>query len=402
MRYQVFRVDEAMTHNSDLFKNTIYQYFRSWERHDIDIVKGIFTSTFCYEIDGKGKITTFHDLEKYWRRNKDRQRRVRTDHSILPCYEQGKARVLFTAVFSDSEDNDYVVVTGLIVFTFNAEGYIENLWERYFKYNYSRYVTFWLFYHHYLRPAYRGIRCIFSTLLTTVSWLVYGVIAVLTVASLLLYFGAFLSPDIFEDIAGTTFRFLSSDVPNNYVELFMSMNNATLGFCSIMLTIFSAFSFYYNKRKKRPDLVEHPIAGEADALQILYKYYARAEYVIVFSGDFSFLSKAGQLNNRVLELVESKKILMVSFNDQATVESAIAVNDSGRNIVQNANFHYVMKYNSKVDKKFSVLRVGGRQYLLYRYTTDDDRNFIYVIKDINESRYSIDIISALAGTFEEA
>ena len=114
-------------------KEIVKKYFYAWKYHDSNLIRNIFDVNASYIIENKKtEMRNINDIISYWERNKKRQIKLQVRWKIIGV-KRNQILTNFDAYFYNKEIKQYNSVRGVISFSFNKEGRIIELSERYRK-----------------------------------------------------------------------------------------------------------------------------------------------------------------------------------------------------------------------------------------------------------------------------
>lgn len=104
-------------------------YFKAWQEYDLYLLHEVFSEDAKYVIENKN--TSYEGIEaicQYWVRNKKRQKGL-----TLAWHTDLDFSTVFKARFWDCEESEDQEIIGKINFSFDAQGKIVELREKYYK-----------------------------------------------------------------------------------------------------------------------------------------------------------------------------------------------------------------------------------------------------------------------------
>lgn len=129
-----------------------------------------------------------------------------------------------------------------------------------------------------------------------------------------------------------------------------------------------------------------------DDLLIMLRYYKKAEHLTIFAGDYDWLEKNTELKTTILSLAARNKLKLVSHKTETSVESSM----------QPITFSSLKKhftFDSKFNKKCSVIKASQENVLLYKFDTSirvGGAKQIYVIHEVDDTKYLLKVIEKFA------
>ena len=146
-------------------------------------------------------------------------------------------------------------------------------------------------------------------------------------------------------------------------SLFAPLQNAILVIVSTWFALLPVLVLAkWRMRARRREVVRAmPVRdGNGDDLEIMRRYYKGAEEIIVFSGDFSWITESDPLQAEIRRLAKSEKIKLISYKTAAQVESAMG------NPPLFGELKACFAFQSPARVKCSLVSYTGGRVFLYR------------------------------------
>lgn len=151
-------------------------------------------------------------------------------------------------------------------------------------------------------------------------------------------------------------------------------------------------------QKAAQSLTMFPVATEgSDDVEIMMKWFADAERVVVHAGDFDWLgtqSKVSALRDLLTKLAHERKLLLFSHKTEEAVKRAMGEHHDA--------FKDVFAYNDKRKIKCSMASYGAHGPFVFLYRTKiasatGVANHVCVLRTGNDSRPLLEALSTLCG-----
>lgn len=207
---------------------------------------------------------------------------------------------------------------------------------------------------------------------------------------------------IFKDTTDWILTLLGFDIDNltnnKYVSILGMISSVVAVLVTLWFSVITTIKYFRQKhelRKKSLIKKEYIHEDGKDDLEVMYNYYKKADEVIVFSGDFSWLDKHEKLKEIILLLVYERKITFVSYKSEEFVERSIS------NIKLYEEIKCRFKFDSDLKIKCSLVKAN--QGIVFLSKVDNtieggDKN-IFVISGRNDGRDLLNTISAFCNPF---
>lgn len=138
-----------------------------------------------------------------------------------------------------------------------------------------------------------------------------------------------------------------------------------LGFLLSLLLLIGSFWLSVRTLRRNPyrQIFRSRLIGknESDALEYMAKYYQKANRIIAFSGDYSFIFENTLLRETVHQLAKSGNIVLFSYKSEEQVNNAF----SGHQELF-ADLLPFFRFNSEIKQKSSFIERNGPKIFLYR------------------------------------
>jgi hypothetical protein len=175
--------------------------------------------------------------------------------------------------------------------------------------------------------------------------------------------------------------------PDAYLGALNQIGNALSIIFAVVVTalplgVFAAKLFTRPTERDRSPLREQKTPTKKEEYAILEQYYRGAERIVVYAGDFSWLSEDSILRQHVGRLAPAGRIQLVSSKTQEQVKCAIGVKLYG-------DLFRHFKFNFEKDIRCSLITYpGGGRAFLYRYNNQEDGSFyICSVREFSSSSY---------------
>lgn len=203
---------------------------------------------------------------------------------------------------------------------------------------------------------------------------------------------------IFTKVSNLVLSSLAIPTSEITAEKYRSLASTITGVIAVLVTLWFAVvttvKHMYGKieQKRRSPIKEKPVYRDGeDDLDIMHEYYRGASNVIVFSGDFSWISSSQKLKKEISRLSEEKKISFISYKSEKNVEKSITDKEMYRKIKD------LMQFDSKFKIKCSL--VQGIQSSAFLYKVDETsvggNKKICIISGTGDARYLLSALSSL-------
>lgn len=183
-------------------------------------------------------------------------------------------------------------------------------------------------------------------------------------------------------------------------QQYLSSLSVLTGAFAVLVTLWfsltTAVNFIKYKRKleKRSIIRKRLVIQDGtDDLKIMHEYYKKADFVVVFSGDFSWLNQNQKLWESIRRLASARKISLVSYKDESHVEDMAG--DAYREL--KPFFHFAPQKKLKC----SLVKINQNLYFLYKVdeTIDGSNINICVLTSRAEANYLLETLSNLCGEY---
>ncbi len=177
-------------------------------------------------------------------------------------------------------------------------------------------------------------------------------------------------------------------------------STVVVNFLAVSLSIFAAMlpaSFYLItraslKRQLANILAENPftthhIKSDKDDFEVMSKYYAGAQRITVYAGDFDWLKNNEKINKNIIRLISEGRINLVSSKTATEVREAV-----GSELFDLAKKHLYFQNSS--DMRGSIIEYEGNvRTFIYRYKEPRNEDiFICAVRDFGQGRFLLDQI----------
>jgi hypothetical protein len=186
---------------------------------------------------------------------------------------------------------------------------------------------------------------------------------------------------------------------DDYEKILVFNFHALLLLTSVYTSIFAfiAYARYRRNLKRNQSLQSFSINNDDhEDLKIMLQYYKGADYVTVYSGDFSWLKDNVELQKVVLNLAASSKIKLCSSKSRAIVEGKI-----GPNILTELEKNHLITFekDNKSNIRCSLVEYSGEHIFLYKIKTAHPPNglkyTLCILSEKNDSKYLLKTIVSL-------
>lgn len=178
--------------------------------------------------------------------------------------------------------------------------------------------------------------------------------------------------------------------------------SVVIGAVGVVVTVYFALTAFISILKSRRDLEKRSLIrsrrvftdGVEDVDEML-RFYERAEWVVVFAGDFSWLNPASALLSSVQRLASAGKITLVSYKSEETVRQSIES-------TVYAELAHCFRFEPDRKLKCSLVRVGHRNVLLYlvdAVADDIDYKQVCTVDGRDNARYLMETMENLCRPF---
>lgn len=197
------------------------------------------------------------------------------------------------------------------------------------------------------------------------------------------------------DLLGVNYNGLSTD---KYLSLLSSATGSVAVLVTLWFSVVTTVKYYNHRLEvERRSLVQMiPVYEDGkEDLDVMLKFYRKAEHVTVYSGDFSWISLNKDLKNEIIRLVSEKKISLVSYKSEAIVKQAI----QDDNLYE--KLRIMFSFDSHVDKKCSLVQSGSRKMFLYKVDRELEggNKSVCILFGKGEGEYLVESISSLSKPF---
>ena len=177
--------------------------------------------------------------------------------------------------------------------------------------------------------------------------------------------------DIFSDFS--TRNELTNKV--SQITFFVSVIVAVLGVIYSLISSDTVAARISRFKQKFPIKVVPISSIGVDDIDLMARYYKNAEYVSVFSGDFSWLNADNSIASVVENLVSNKRIKFFSSKSRSEVAEKIGPEKFRRYLPY-------FQFGESTGFKASLIQMqGGTQYLLYNKREAEAKNDIIVFEN---------------------
>lgn len=398
--------DSASTLNS-----IVERYFDSWRRHDVTVLRNIFSADATYAIQGKNDIVGIAAIENYWKRNALRQNRLQVKYQDLS--EQNESyQMLFLAAFYDSEERQSQSVGGIIEFKFtNDRTRISAISERYVKEIFVDQTAVWRFHlssiwskvDRLMRFAWNRTHSVVATAARPLRSIFIGALVLLLL--LLLFFSSivFFEPNWATPVAvaiveDTTLLKGGEIVPQIQSNALHKVERWLLVATNIITLALALLPLIPKRDRSRSLVAKKVVVDNADHLREMNKAYYRADRIVVFSGDFSFLKFDKTLLDTCDRLSRENRITLVSSKSETDVEKTLQGERATSELFDRLRESGNVLFKSGVPIKCSLVEHGGRFQLIYKYPIsflDGGGDKMCVLHETDESRNLLDVLNKL-------
>lgn len=128
--------------------------------------------------------------------------------------------------------------------------------------------------------------------------------------------------------------------------------------------------------------LRHITVSDSDKTDMkqMAKYMKRADNVIIYSGDFSYIYSHEPLYETLLDLAERENLRFMSYKSERTVLSRSEAHRGSREcIIAKLLFTKNILFDLPYPAKFSLIYRGGEEVLLYRHR-DTGADYVTVFK----------------------
>lgn len=152
-------------------------------------------------------------------------------------------------------------------------------------------------------------------------------------------------------------------------------------------------SFVRDSSYRFMDAVVVPKGSKAD-IRLMEKYMKQAEYVTIYSGDFSFVGEEIPLLEILSSHANRGNLTLISYKSR--LEVLKSMNQFGTQLVGLLESSGRIFFSSPARAKYSLIKAMGSEVLLYRYQNDGDDPHIGIFKGSDaRSRQLLDTIEVL-------
>jgi hypothetical protein len=181
--------------------------------------------------------------------------------------------------------------------------------------------------------------------------------------------------------------------PTQYTALLAAVIGAVAVLVTLWFSVASLISYLKHRNElSKKALIQKEMVytdGEED-LKVMLRYYKNANSVIVFSGDFSWISKNNELLRVIQRLSSESKISFVSYKSANVVESAI-----GSTLYN--EFHQRFRFDQDTQLKCSLVKINHSKVFIYKVDREvegGDKN-VCIIPGKDDARYLLETLESL-------
>lgn len=196
------------------------------------------------------------------------------------------------------------------------------------------------------------------------------------------------------------FKIVGYDVvslpPTQYSAILSTTSSTVALVVAICFAVFSAINLVKHRKDVKKQAIiqtKRVYVDGVDDLKIMLDYYKLAEKVVVYAGDFDWLTKNKDLKNEISRLAKEEKIDLFSHRDENTIKNSIDDDEIFNLLIP--RFHF--DYDKRI--KCSIVETKGNQVFLYKSEQKivGRENNVCIIQGINEGQYLLQIIINLLG-----
>lgn len=198
-------------------------------------------------------------------------------------------------------------------------------------------------------------------------------------------------PGFFDWITTTSISCLGInklDLPgDSYKSYVITIKDVSIALLSLWLAFIPLFAIWKKRVElaKKSSFIVRPIHTDGeDDYKILIQYLKNAENVVLFSGNFSWLTKHQFFHQRVRELHNEGKIKLISYRTREEVINAIrdtaVVDELGNSFI----------FESRCKIKASFIRTLNKYVFLYKNTEEKK---VVILRETEDSRYILKAIN---------
>lgn len=361
------------------------KYKDYWESYDEVALAKLFAENFEYWINGSRRFTNLTQLKAYWRMNMIRQDELDiVFHSITESQISGGTIVsagLYCS-FIDKADSSIVYLNGNCVFHLNKFGLITKFEEVYTKTS----VGVWT-----IKPI-SNIKDSLKSLCDRVPWWFELIVrwAQHNIAPhvVLAVFGG-LALSIFMKDIGLFDAFPDIKSKIESISAVYAVYGAAI--LSLLQKIVPAFG------TRDANYQEFSLEHKSQ-LRRLREYMAKADYVRMVSGNFSFLVQDKKLAKSIKMLAAEGKITLYSYCSEDNVKSKLYQSTTAKGIIDVLEEDGKIFYNVPINNKITLIESGGIRNLTYRFSKHGigyNSTHMGIVVDSGKYRYVVDAIDRM-------
>jgi hypothetical protein len=169
--------------------------------------------------------------------------------------------------------------------------------------------------------------------------------------------------------------------------------NATLIIVSVLSAVVPFYNmFLYRRRLRRKQSLKiYPVYTDGvDDIQVMHRYYQRAEQILVFSGDFSWLRSDELIREELLRDVS--RVSFVSYKGEDAVRDAL-----GNDLLDQVRDRF--RFDCPTQMKCSLVKYGSEKVFLYKVFHPSRGKVdasVVVLLPTKDSRYLVDALDTLS------
>jgi len=362
------------------------RYFRSWQSHDLTLLKQVFTEDATYSINGKIRFNSASEIGEYWRRNSERQRRVNCSYKVTSSdLVLRTVSTAFLVRFYGVEEQALVSISGSGIFSLDGEGRCTGFAEHYMKETSSAVIGT-------LLARADGVM---GYVTSAISRFFQGALGIgqrlLSVAypTLLFAYLPLLLFSVYMNFLDATYGPIFSD-PNN-TDAANKVANASFAFGSVAIAARDWFKRSPNDLLRRKRIYR----GTMLDLDVMCREMRNASNVLIYSGDFSFISRHSRLSEILYNLAGRGNLTLISYKDEDTVLRAARASTQHIEMIDQLVTAGKIRFEAPERAKYSLVTRPGGQAFLFRYE-EDDESFVATLSATNAaSRALVDTVLCL-------
>ena len=210
---------------------------------------------------------------------------------------------------------------------------------------------------------------------------------------------------IYKDISNWTLNTAGISVAdlNNqqYRSLLVSFTGSIAVLVTLWFSIITTIKYIYNRSElKRHSLIkkERIYQDGTDDLNVMLRFYKKADKVTVFSGDFSWINANTKLKSVILRLASEKKISLVSYKSRDDVIKAI--NDT--EIFETLEPRFIFDNEMKI--KCSLVNTNQSSAFLYKVDklVEGGGLNVCIISSRDDANYLLETLASFCIPFSPA